>query len=250
MKKFNEIPLVIHVIYGLWDIGEIPKYFRNNLSLWELQGWQIKVWYRKDIEELIESEYSDFKKIIYSIKRKVQLADLARLMVIYSKGGLYVDIDCKPVNNLFDYIQTINKNHLFFIEALISNEFANKMAIENHIRNGVPEINERLANFCFASSPKNEIIKSILDLAKKRLLTFMDFNKDYDIIFKTGPDCLTTAVSEFDNIQKVHYKEFMFHHETGNWRNNKDYSLNLIHYYLKKIIHLIQKCFSKVDFFE
>lgn len=239
MSVNNKIPDTLHVIYGLWDNGKIPKKYIKNIYYWRSQGWQINIWNKSNLIELIHNEFPDFIDIFSSVKRKVQLADLARLMVIYSKGGLYIDLDTLPTNNLFEYISCLKSNHLFFIESYINNEFATNQALIHPIRKGLPELNERLANFAFAACPKNEIIKSILQLAKSRIINNSAFDSDYDIIFKTGPDCLTTAVNRFRNVNKTKADNFIVHLENGKWRNNKDYSINFIHYYFKKILQSI-----------
>ena len=213
-----------HFVYGLWDNGKVPEKFLNTMNLWEKQGWKIKLWNREMVEKLLE-KYPEYNEVVPLFNRKVQLADMARLLILYDEGGHYFDLDCVPneKHNLYLHLNKYNPSCVFYIETVLKplHQF---LTLFYGIRNYSIEYRVRIANYAFGSHPKHPIIKENLDLLKKRCFEKSDFEGDYDILYKTGPDCTTTSVFESIVTDKEILKgdKWLKHIATGTWRNNKD----------------------------
>jgi hypothetical protein len=212
-----------HFVYGLWDKGEVPEKFANTMKLWEKQGWTIKLWDGDMVDALLD-KYPRYKEILPSLGRKVQKADLARLLILYDEGGHYFDLDCVPTErNLFQYLNAHNPPAIFYVErTLCLAQYL--MSIFYPIRNFKPETLVRIANYSFGAMPQNETILKNLELLRERCLKFSDYDGDYDVLFKTGPDCTTHATHAlaWENRAILPHSPWMKHVCAGSWRNSKD----------------------------
>lgn len=229
-KKSNpSIPLVAHFCYGLWDDAPLPAYFQQTMMLWEMQKWTVRLWDREQVDKLL-AKYPALQALCATLSRKVQKADLARLLIVYENGGYYFDLDCQPMN--ISLLNELRKKHPeatanFFVECNINPTFANETK-SYPIRKGQPEHLERIANFAFGATPKHPLIWEILELAQLRCIAYPTFNSDYDILYKTGPDCVTECIYRerrfYDESQLwiTDHHFFMKHTCAGSWRKNKD----------------------------
>ena len=75
-----------HFVYGLWDTSPMPIEFRQNMEKWKKQGWIVKLWDKPMVDELL-LKYPEYSKVVSTFKRKVQIADLARLLILFDEGG-------------------------------------------------------------------------------------------------------------------------------------------------------------------
>lgn len=222
----SPIPRTAHFCYGLWDDGKIPDHFEKTMKQWKNQGWNVRLWNRKQVDQLL-SKYPEFNELSSTFTRKVQKADLARYLIIYEHGGFYFDLDCRPDNNsLFQDLKNgmLNSSALFFIECELKPEFAEETK-QYPIRQGVPEDIERIANFAFGAVENHPIIWQLLELLYQRCNTFPNYNDDYDILYKTGPDCMTQCVHDAQpssEIQVIHNRNYLYHQSVGTWKNKRD----------------------------
>jgi len=106
-NQLNEtIPSIIH---QMWKNENLLTYPINNSHLkWKefYPNYQIILWTDKQIEELLLKNenfylYSIYKSYIYGIQR----ADLARLLILYHQGGIYVDLDVFPTLNTIEKLR-------------------------------------------------------------------------------------------------------------------------------------------------
>ncbi|MCH1430090.1 MAG: hypothetical protein L7U87_04940 [Chlamydiales bacterium] len=109
----KKIPRVIHQIWINKD-NEIPDSYKKSWrESWKkkMPSWKVKVWYKEDVEELLRKKYPEVLKKYESFGIPVCKADIARLAILHSEGGVYVDLDFAcliPINNWIK-----NKNALF-----------------------------------------------------------------------------------------------------------------------------------------
>lgn len=222
------IPAKAHFVYGLWDTKPMPKMFKDNLQKWKQQGWEVVLWGKADVEALLElPQYSTYRTTYYGVSRSIQKADLARYLIILHEGGFYFDLDCQPTaHSLFQRVSNIlpDSKNIFFIETVTTPEFAAKTAELYLIRQGIPETCQRVANFAFGAEMGSDLLKQILQLACYRCEKSPIIICDYDVLYTTGPDCVTEAINNSDeslNLIKNTYR-FLQHRATGTWRNNSD----------------------------
>jgi mannosyltransferase OCH1-like enzyme len=223
------IPSTAHFCYGLWDDDQLPPFFEETMTKWQKQGWTVRLWGRKDVDLLL-SKYPALEALSATFARKVQKADLARYLIIYENGGFYFDLDCRPMaHSLYKDMHDprVDASTVFFIECHITPEFAaNTRQIP--IRQGRPEDLERIANFAFGAVAGHPILWDTLELLQLRCHAYPEFNSDYDILYKTGPDGITESVHTKKLIYKspdvriIDHKYYMKHTCAGTWRNDQD----------------------------
>jgi len=246
-RKIHSVPLIMHQIYGLWEDEPPPEDFQENTRLWKEQGWSVKHWNKQDVLLLMIEKFPELQDIFRMCQRKVMQADLARYMIIYEHGGLYMDMDCKPDckplgsvgqlsssvgqlkrRNLHDFMKHMKQDHLFFVENRITNHMARFQGQYHEIRQGQQEIEERIANFAMACVSRHPLMKDILTLTKERCEQFPERQGDYDVIYKTGPDCVSqviaNAISKDKNlfVHREPHNLFMEHKASGSWRRDRD----------------------------
>lgn len=95
------IPKVIHQVYIGNYLGDEEKVTKKSMRwLWkryyEGRGWKLKLWKSTDIEELISSEYPWLLSLYEGYMFNTQRADIARYLLVYHYGGVYVDLDAGP----------------------------------------------------------------------------------------------------------------------------------------------------------
>uniref|UniRef100_A0A6C0CMR1 Glycosyltransferase n=1 Tax=viral metagenome TaxID=1070528 RepID=A0A6C0CMR1_9ZZZZ len=225
-QKRSEVPktayTTAHFVYGLWDTSPIPENFQNTMYLWEKQGWKVKLWNKEMVDSLLD-EYPDYKQLIPSFTRKVQIADLARLLILFKEGGHYFDLDCVPTKeNLFVHLNEFGPNNVFYQECVKGYISSMLVGITKRIRKWSPEQTSRIANFAFGARPNDPVIKRNLELLRFRCMQFADQHTDYDVIFKTGPDCTTTVVHEASDKVVLENRVWMRHIATGTWKHQGD----------------------------
>ena len=97
------------------EICKIPEKYIPYVDTWRRtnKDWKIKIWYTKDIIELLENHFSKREKDFFHNIEKIQSkCDFARFLVVYAHGGLYVDLDFICRKNITPLIE--KKESLFF----------------------------------------------------------------------------------------------------------------------------------------
>ena len=150
--------------------------------------------------------------------------DIIRYLIIYHCGGTYLDADVilrKPVSK-------ITANECFFVEKIITNVTGHEARYQP-IRKGIPEHPVRIANYAFSSKPKNPIFTEILTEIRRRMHVQSAPKNDYDVLYLTGPDVVTTVVHRLAAVSKIKIniipekisKSIFIHVSAGAWRQNK-----------------------------
>lgn len=78
------------------NVSNIPKKYVRYVDTWKRtnKDWEIKIWYTKDIIELLKNNFSEREKEFwYNLEPHLCKCDFSRYLVIHSHGGLYVDLD-------------------------------------------------------------------------------------------------------------------------------------------------------------
>ena len=97
------------------------------------------IWYNENIIELIKSEFPDFLKIYISISDMRYKSDLARLIILYKYGGIYIDVDQESLKSFLHYDNMLNNDLLLVLNSRqdeLSNGFIYVKNTENkYIKN-------------------------------------------------------------------------------------------------------------------
>jgi mannosyltransferase OCH1-like enzyme len=226
-ENTNLIPALVHLV---WYGVDAPtptdhpnkKYSQGFASILKNSNCKLKVWSKADCENLI-LEYPQYEGI-YNRATNIMKFDIIRYLIVYHCGGTYLDADVllrKPLSN-------ITANECFFVEKIITNVTAHEARYQP-IRKGIPEHPVRIANYAFSSKPKNPIFMEILTEIRRRMYIQSAPKNDYDVIYLTGPDVVTTVVHRLAAVSKVKIniipekisRSIFIHIFAGEWRKKK-----------------------------
>lgn len=218
LRKHSE---TVHLVYGLWDKGPPPSLLSETCQKWKDLGYTPRIWGREEVDRLYES-YPKYASLVPHFKRKVMEADLARYLILYDQGGLYSDMDCQPLGRLWKE----SPSELFFIENVMGPEWP-KASKAFSIREGEPEHVERISNYCmYTQEAHHPKMLDILELVYARCVKNRDRMEkltDYEVMYCTGPDCVTVVVQEDRSAVSVVPETGKINHLcAGTWKNGKD----------------------------
>ena len=173
-------------------IYKIPrKIFQTHKSIEYIQGkpqignainsWRKCVpefgyyFYSNDLcEQFMRDEMGgDIYKAYSRLPIPVMKADLWRYCVIYKYGGIYADTDT---------IRLVDPNIFLHNDALLMI---------------VPENSTHLCNWIFSAPPESPIIKSIIDLSVKRILSIVQIKGEHIVHHLTGPGVFTDGIESY-----------------------------------------------------
>lgn len=184
----------------------LPANVAEKLSAWTARyaSWESVVLDFAGATKLAAARLPEFSATLEAAQTGVQRSDIARLLMLAAWGGVYADADAAPaasdLGELLDTHAVVNS--LFFEETVLTPEMAAGAAQAHHIRGGVPEARQRIANY-FMASTRSETdtcdggaVLAILRLIDGRVRRHMTLSadKEYEILFTTGPDAVTDAV--------------------------------------------------------
>lgn len=229
------IPNTIHHVYGLWDNGPVPDDLAAVRNTWKGQG-DMRLWTRDDVYKLIRERYPQFLDIYHTASRRCMVADLVRYLIVYTHGGWYFDMDCKRESFDVRDPRFRQMNDLVLFTELNTDDafgpgFGQQVADQNPIRDGVPEHPVRVANYAFGAAAGHPFFHWLL----KRLRIRWERSKqeasvsDYDVLFITGPDLVTTVFHERsgcfpDSLLSLEDSHRMITHlEASGWRSGIDH---------------------------
>ena len=170
-------------------------------------------WNHRDIVSLMKKNeiLNRYQTFYENLPSPLFKADIARLIVLYLFGGLYVDCDFYCLQNLYPLL--IDKDIAFFYEP---QEHALKNKIKELVFNG----------FIYSKFEKSDIILFIIDYIYKH---FKDRFKKYRQPWKiTGPLILTEMLLQDKIPQKIIYDSSFILPLTSNGKisNHKSFKIN------------------------
>ena len=96
----------LHQIYFQFKVGvqleDIPVYARKVSAtklFCEEYNIPYKMWNESMCDELI-NKYPEYKELYDTFRFKIQKVDFIKYLILYDEGGIYVDCDVSPVDNL------------------------------------------------------------------------------------------------------------------------------------------------------
>jgi mannosyltransferase OCH1-like enzyme len=144
------IPKIIH---QTWKDKHLPPILYNlvseNMQFLKLNGYELMFWTDDMILKLINEEYPNFYNIYKLARTGVQKGDIARILLVYHYGGIYIDLDVLILRD-FSEILDMNSDKLY-----ISFEPSGQT-------NMLYNCDNYLCNAFFAANKKNIMLKEIL----------------------------------------------------------------------------------------
>jgi len=113
------IPKSIHQIFiafpdsDIKSIDDHPTFkicFDKTKTFCENHNIEHTLWTESGIKALLQ-KYPIYENLYNTLPQYIMKCDLARLVILYEYGGLYLDLDLYPVKSLEDYFQ--NRHDLF-----------------------------------------------------------------------------------------------------------------------------------------
>jgi mannosyltransferase OCH1-like enzyme len=105
----STIPRIIHQMWKSEDLSTYP--IKNSHSEWKkyYPNYQIRLWTDEDLEDLLQTnEYKYLYRIYKSYSYSIERADLGRLIILHSEGGIYADLDVFPNSNQIENLVLSN----------------------------------------------------------------------------------------------------------------------------------------------
>jgi hypothetical protein len=104
-RDANATPAIPHIIHQMWNNDSIPDAFHLWMRKWGQMHprWQHWFWTLDDARLLIRNHYPDHLELFDQYPTNIHKADAARLFIIHHFGGLYVDLDTRPLRPMDDW---------------------------------------------------------------------------------------------------------------------------------------------------
>ena len=220
----SEIPNILHFAWGFLGGSKIlPGNFQDVFERWQTLNptWQTRLNSPKDAAELA-SQYEQFPYLNYKIN--IQRCDACRPMLLHQYGGVYSDLDVVP-HKALDVLTSLYPNAAVLLceETSLSTVAAQTIGKTQPIRNNIPELPRRVANYFMASVPGHPIWLEVMALMKQRSTS--PIKNDYDILYTTGPDIIsevahraTECYSDVVVIPQSTINKFITHTISRSWR--------------------------------
>ena len=159
---------------------DYKKYQQTYIDFCDRKGWEYRLWDEESVDKLVKRHFRDYYERYNSIDSIVKKVDCARLMILYTFGGVYVDMDSYLKRDLDKFLELdhiirddypytawhiapkMNLQENFDIivgqEKTIYEYFYNKFGL------GVPKLNNAVI-FCGRRVP---VLKKIIELGFSR----------------------------------------------------------------------------------
>lgn len=95
------IPKKLHFIWIAEGGVQMPEQYAPNIESWGSlnPGWEVLRWDGSSLRSFVEEHHPSFVPTWNALSRPVMKSDLARLLLLQTYGGLYLDADLKPFSH-------------------------------------------------------------------------------------------------------------------------------------------------------
>ena len=91
------IPKVIH--YCWFGKGPMTDLSKKCIKSWDKTGYEIKLWNEDNIE------FNDYLKKCHDKRKYANMANFARISLLYSHGGIYLDTDVEIIGSFDSFLK-------------------------------------------------------------------------------------------------------------------------------------------------
>lgn len=188
----NFIPKIIHQI---WIQGEtyIPEKYNDNIKkikeLHTKPEWTYMFWDERKILDLI-NQYKQYNELYYKFSYMHQKIDLAKLLILYTYGGIAIDIDAHTIKNLDNLFEKY-KNYDLIVSEI--SQHLSPLSMYNICN----KFSGCLNNGIIIAKPNIDIIKYMMDRFTAECSVFQ--SKEFCISNTTGPKIFNKLINEYMN---------------------------------------------------
>jgi len=178
------IPKIIH---QTWKTKTIPEAFEHfTRSLKECHpDWDYRLWDDTTNRRFIQEHYPWFLRFYDNYSLHIQRVDAVRYFILYTIGGVYVDIDFECFKSIEPLLQ--GAGSVFCMEP------------EAHCR--IHHLDRIVSNAFMASEPKHPFLYEII----KELITYVSQQKDRCrfVLETTGPMLVSRVYETFEDKSQI-----------------------------------------------
>lgn len=234
----HKIPKVIHFIQFTFKNYDAPDEYKMCIDkIKKLHpDWEINIYNDADAKKIVEDFFPEMLNIYNAYPCDIQRVDIFRILIIYLKGGFYLDLDVYLLKEL-DELRHLNL--VLGEERTITPEENKKLNLKSNLQ---------IANYMFGSIPKHPFWLEVLLESINR--SQHEINEENDILYTTGPWLLTKVYQDvkhkYNDIELIRNKfriclvhcqsiscrfgDFAAHLHKGSWRwqseNRQESSFN------------------------
>jgi mannosyltransferase OCH1-like enzyme/GT2 family glycosyltransferase len=176
------------LIHQTWKTTQIPSKLSEFVETWRVHhpNWKSHLWTDDDNRNLIATHYPWFLETYDNYPHNIQRADAARYFILFSLGGLYVDLDfkcIKPIDELLDGSELI-----LGIESQAHADLHKKPYIVGNA-------------FMYAAQPGSPFLRKVIE---ELVLTapVLDDQNNY-VLETTGPFMLSRVYEQYEDKSSI-----------------------------------------------
>jgi len=185
------IPRKLHQIWyqGQANISIDGKICQNTVKKIN-NNWDYILWDEASINNLVEKDYAWFKPYFNKNTNMIQKIDLAKYLILYKYGGIYVDMDFISIKNFNNILDRIVKEDL---EATNVCQYPNIILTDEYPLSS--QYQKTICNAIMISTKEHPFWLGLFNEYIKNI-NYTDENKDKETYTKTGPIFLYNVITK------------------------------------------------------
>jgi len=182
-----KVPKIIH---QTWKTKEIPQELLFCVESWKKLNpeWEYILWTDEAMDSFVKKNFPEMHEVYAAYPHGVFRSDLFRLLVVYQRGGVYVDLDVECIKSLDSLFEKYIK------EAELT--FTYEAPLQSKVLYGLPP---QAHAFFLAAIPGHEILNKIV----KTIVAKGAHHKLENVIWVTGPNAITECLQNMPLDSKV-----------------------------------------------
>lgn len=102
----NTVPKILHKLTKDLKPDDITTDFYNECKeMYNRDGWIVRTWYDKDIDEFVKRTYPSYYKRFNEIQPHIKKVDAVRYLIMHYYGGVYADMDSECLRPMTRFIE-------------------------------------------------------------------------------------------------------------------------------------------------
>ncbi len=177
-----------NTIHQTWKSHNLPALFHRLSKTWKANHpqWQYYLWTDEDNRNLIERHYPWFLEVYDNYPFEIQRVDAARYFILYSLGGLYVDLDFRSIEPLDPLLK--DAEFVLGLENCAHYELHDKPMIIGNA-------------FMYSRQSGNLFLRNVIEELANSSTTSIEAHNH--VLESTGPFMLTRAYEKYEKKEEI-----------------------------------------------